>query len=98
MKTKIAFLALFLFLVNPLLMADIITLTNGQTIEGESKEVGDNVEIITNTSRMTIPKNRIAVVRIFLKRFFIKRQGGLNLAFMIEFLRLFKSGFPFAVR
>ncbi|HOE62779.1 MAG TPA: hypothetical protein PKW18_03080 [Candidatus Sumerlaeota bacterium] len=60
MKTKITFLALFLFSVNQLLMADIITLTNGQTIEGESKEVGDNIEIITNTSRMTIPKNRIA--------------------------------------
>lgn len=62
MNKNLLILCCFLLVMPSLVAADIITLTNGQTIEGESREVGDNVEIITNTSRMTIQKNRIASI------------------------------------
>ena len=59
-KTPGILISLSCLLISGLgLRADIVTLKNGQSIEGLALEIGSNVEIKTRTTRMIIPKSSI---------------------------------------
>ena len=67
-------LCVFILMVCVALRADIVTLKNGQTIEGTTRKVGENMEIITGTARLVLPTSSIA--KIEKKEFITKEAEG----------------------
>ena len=70
-------LCVFILMACATLRADVVTLKNGQTIEGTTREVGENIEIMTGTARLMLPKSSIA--KIEKREFITKEDEGITL-------------------
>jgi len=59
---KILLFAIFIPTIHLSLSADVITLKNGQIIEGKTREFGDNLEVTTRRTRLLIPRCSIETI------------------------------------
>ena len=54
--------------------ADVITLKNGQTIEGVTKDIGSSIEVRTRSTRMVIPESQIENIEV--KKYDLQTDSG----------------------